>query len=251
MPLSKTETYEKVKDYCLRHCGFPVIDIQIADEQIDDAISDAFNFWREYHYEGTERRYLAHEISQDDINNRHITLPVGVQAVIRVLNYGSNAARSSNAFTNVQYQLRLNDMWDLSSVNMSDYWIARQYISLIDDILNGDLQFRFTKHNNLLHIDLDWDQEFKVGQYILIELTQYVDGDEYGMIYDNWVLKQLAASYTKLRWGNNLLLFDGVQLPGGVTLNGERIIEQAKDEIEKYQQEFIMKYSEPDDFFLS
>ena len=155
MPLSKTETYEKVKDYCLRHCGFPVIDIQIADEQIDDAISDAFNFWREYHYEGTERRYLAHEISQDDINNRHITLPVGVQAVIRVLNYGSNAARSSNAFTNVQYQLRLNDMWDLSSVNMSDYWIARQYISLIDDILNGDLQFRFTKHNNLLHIDLD------------------------------------------------------------------------------------------------
>ena len=71
------------------------------------------------------------------------------------------------------------------------------------------------------------------------------------MIYDNWVLKQLAASYTKLRWGNNLLLFDGVQLPGGVTLNGERIIEQAKDEIEKYQQEFIMKYSEPDDFFLS
>ena len=245
-----SETYNKLKQYCLRYCGHPVIDIQIDDTQIDDAIDDALNFWRDFHFDGTERRYLAHRLTEEDIQNGYITLPNGIQSVVRVLNYAGNAALSSSSLTNIQYQLRLNDLWDLSSVNMSDYWIARQYLSLIDDVLNGDLMFEHTKYKNRLTIHAQWSKEFDVGSFIVMEVYQYVDNVEFGAVYDDPILKKLAAAYTKLRWGNNLLLFSSVQLPGGVNLNGAEIVNQAKDEIAKIEEEFIDKYTAPLPFFV-
>lgn len=236
--------------YCKRYCGEPVIEVNVASEQIDDAIDDAFHFWREYHYEGTVREYLAHEITQQDIDNKYITLPDGVQAVKRVLNFQANAALSTTSLFNVQYQLRLNDLWDLSRVNISDYWIARQYISLLDDILNPELLFRHEKEAKKLHIDFNWSNETDPGAYLLVELVKYIDIDEHPGIFGNWVLRQLAGANTKWRWGNNLSKFEGIQLPGGVTLNGREIMSEAKEEIQELKQEFIMKYQEPDDFFV-
>lgn len=244
IPTNRTE----LKDYCLRRCGAPVIDINVADEQVEDAVDDAIDFFQEYHFDGIERQYLAHEITAADKTNRYIQLSDDITSVQRVLPFSS--ASSVDSLFSVEYRLRFNDLRDVSSLNMADYFIAKQYLAILDDMLTPDMRIRYKRHTERLYIDDDWGR-FPEGSFFLIELHQVIDPQVHTKMYGNWLLRDLAAAYVKKQWGTNLIKFAEIQLPGGTMLNGERILEEAKQEIEQLKNEFILKYQEPDDFFVA
>lgn len=238
---------EELKEYCLRKCGKPVIDINIDDSQVEDALDDALHFWREYHYSGTERTYLKMLTTQQDIDNKYYVVPEEVNSIMKVFQGGYYAQSSSGSLFNVEYQLRLNDLWDLSSAQLSGYYIARQYLAQLDDILNVEPRFRFNQYHGKVQIDWEWGNDIGLDQYAIIEVNQYINPEEFEGVYGNWVFRNLAAAYTKKRWGDNLSKFDGLQLPGGVTLNGPNIISEAKEEIERIEQDFIIRFQAPDE----
>lgn len=242
IPTTRTE----LKEWCLRDCGAPVIEINIADEQVEDAIDDAIDFFQEYHFDGLERAYYVHQVTAADISNGYFTMDPGVTGVSRLLPF--NSSSSIDSLFSVEYRLRFNDLRDVSSINMADYYIAKTYLALLDDMLTPNIRHRFNRHTHRLEVDDNWSK-FVEGSYIVVEVYRIIDPEVYNHMYSNWVLRSLAAAETKRRWGQNLIKFAEIQLPGGVTLNGERILQDAKDDIERIKTEFILKFQEPDDFF--
>lgn len=240
-------TRVELADYCLRKCGFPVIDINIAPEQVEDAIDDAIAFFQEYHYDGIERKLISHKITAADMANKYITLSHDVVSVSRVLNYQSSS--NIDSLFSLEYQLRFNDLRDVSSLNMADYFVAKQYLAMLEDTLTPDIRHRYRRHTEKLYIDDNWNRFYEDG-YFLIEVHQIIDPEVYNKMYSNWILRDLCAAYVKKRWGDNMSKFQEIQLPGGVTLNGERIVDEAKQEIETIKTDFILKYQEPDEFMM-
>ena len=245
--MASVTTREQLKDYCLRRLGAPVIEINIDDDQIEDRIDDAFQFYRDYHYDAVEMVYLKHQITTQDIANLYVPIPDSVVGVSRILPF-SDRSDGMNIFS-IRYQILINDLYSLMSTNLIYYYQVKQELELINQVLVGTKPVRFNRHMNRLYIDMDWTGDVNVGDYIIVECYRILDPDTYRDVYNDRFLKQYTTALFKRQWGENLKKFSGVQLPGGVTLNADKIYEDALDEINKIEAEMQSRFELPVDMF--
>jgi hypothetical protein len=318
--MAKPVTRAQFKDYCLRRLGHPVIEINVDDDQVEDRIDDALQFFYDYHFDGCEKIYMKHQFTQEDIDRRWIYCPDAVIFVHSVLPFDDSNS-SVNMF-DLRYQLRLHDLYDFTSVSYVSYEITMQHIRTLNLLFSGTPQFRFNRHQNKLFLDIDWARDAQLGKYVIIEcyrkldpatitLTGTVtgntssntltgtgttfdqeivendfitlgDGQEVQVrkinsptevviaantldanvtsttmtkagasdVWDDRFLKQYATAKIKYQWGSNLSKFAGVQLPGGVTLDGPRIMEEAQREIDKIEEEMQSYNVLPNEMFM-
>jgi hypothetical protein len=303
--MAAPSTRTEFKDYCLRRLGFPVIQINVDDDQVDDRIDDALQFFHDYHFDGVEKIYMKHRITQDDIDRKFIYCPDPVIFVTKIFPFDDSNS-SINMF-DLRYQLRLHDLYDFTSVSYVSYEITMQHITTLNMLFSGYPQHRFNRHQNKIFLDIDWSRDATLGEYVVIEcyrklapdtviLTgtvtatntsnvmtgtgttfdqQILEGDiitvggqdvqvnriisptqaylttnlttsvtdatatKTGVsdVWDDRFLKQYATALIKYQWGTNLSKFAGVQMPGGVTLDGPRIMAEAQVEIDKIETE--------------
>lgn len=241
--MAKPSTRQEFKDYCKRRLGYPVINIEVDDEQIEDRIDDALAKFRDYHYDGSERVYYRHIVTQQDKDNEYLTLPEKYFGVISVFDIG-DAINSSNLF-NVRYQIHLNDLFDFSSATYAPYVMAMRHVETLEEIFVGKKPIRFSRHTDRLYIDMDWKTDVLVGDYIIVDCYTTVDPDEYSDAWNDSWLKRYATALIKKQWGENLKKFEGMNLPGNVQFNGQKIWEEANDEINTLEEKLISEYSLP------
>ena len=304
--MATPSTRAEFKTYCLRKLGFPVIEINVDDDQVEDRIDDALSYFQDYHFDGTEKMYMKHQLTVADINRRWIYAPDAVTFVTGVFPF-DNSNASVNMF-DLRYQLRLHDLYDFTSVSYVSYEITMQHIRTLELLFSGTPQFRFNRKQNKVFLDIDWTRDVQVGDYVIIECyrslnpstitltgtVSYTSGSNtvtgYSTTFDQqflendfitfnsvdsfqvdkilsptsltvrgpmvntaanvtatisgnsdvWgdrFLKKYAYALIKMQWGNNLKKFAGVQLPGGVTLNGKEIYDEAIEELAKLEEE--------------
>jgi len=259
------------KSYCLRALGFGVIDINVSDDQADDRIDEALQYFAQYHYDGIEKMYLKYQVTQTDIDraranttttstdtvdstitgsfkegNNFIPMP---QSVVSVTNIFDFANASTNSMFDIRYQLRLNDLYDFSSTSIINYQMTMQQLDLLSHILVGEVPIRFNQHQNRLYLDMDWEQ-VTVGEFIVIECYRKIDPATYTDIFDDIYLKRYATALIKRQWGANLSKFNGVATLGGVTMNGEQIYSQAIEEIQRLEEQIQLSFETPIDYMI-
>ena len=315
--MAKPTTRSQFKDYCLRRLGHPVIQINVDDDQIEDRIDDALQFFEDYHFDGVEKLFMKHQITEGDISRRWIYVPDPVIFVTGIFPFDDSNS-SINMF-DLRYQLRLHDLYDFTSVSYVSYEITMQHIQTLNLLFSGKPQFRFNRHQNKLFLDIDWSRDVRVGEYVVVEcyramrpdtvtLTGTVTGNTtsntlvgYGTTFDQQIvendfiviggeskqvrninsateialvgpmstnvdnvsvtttgisdvwddrfLKRYSTALIKYQWGSNLSKFAGIQMPGGVTLDGPRIMEEARSEIDKIEEEMYNMSSLPSEIF--
>jgi hypothetical protein len=312
-------TRAQFKDYCLRRLGHPVIQINVDDDQVEDRIDDALQFFHDYHFDGCEKIYMKHQFTQTDIDRKWIYCPDAVLFVTGVLPFDDSNS-SINMF-DLRYQLRLHDLYDFTSVSYVSYEITMQHIRTLNLLFSGTPQFRFNRHQNKIVLDIDWSRDAQLGKYVIIEcyrklepsaitLTGTVSGttssnvltgtatvfDEeiiendfitlstgqevqvkkinspteiqitgsltsdvtsntmvkagVSDVWEDRFLKRYTTALLKYQWGTNLSKFAGIQMPGGVTLDGPRIMEEARVEIDKIEEEMQSYNVLPNDFIM-
>ena len=236
-------TRAEFKEYCLRKLGKPVIEINVDDDQVEDRIDEAIRYYWDYHFDGTEKVYYKHEIDSADIENRYITLPENIIGAVRVFPIGDPSIRSDDMF-NIRYQIALNDLYTLTSYSMLPYYMAMQHLSLISEFLVGQQPIRYSRHRNRLYVDTKWEN-YNIGDFMLIEAYEVLDPATFSDMWaDRW-LQNYTTAKIKYQWGSNLTKFTGMQLPGGVQFNGDKILDDAEKEIAKMEDEMISSYSLP------
>ena len=315
---------EQLKNYCLRALGAPVLEINVDDDQLEDRLDEALDYWRLYHYEGIEQIYMKqqirasvltvqdigsippigailtnnnggsatvcrqtdiestmnagvgtilvknvtgdwdsggavhvdgdpadwavdHSIELHEYDKRYIEIPDYVWGVTKILSIGQ-ASSSKNIF-DLQYQLRLNDLYDLTSTSLIYYKTVMSHLALLDLELNGHQSFRFNRITNKLYLDANWPTDFILGDYIIIQAYRAMDPAEYTKVWNETWLKRYVTALFKKQWGINMKKFGGLQLPGGVVLNGQETYDESINEIAQLEDE-LMRKSAPLDFFM-
>ena len=237
-------TRSGLKEYCLRRLGKPVIEINLDESQCEDRLDEAIDFFRQYHYDGTEKTFVTHTITQTDIDNEYITAGNPIKSVIRVL---PSSSLYSAGFANQKYQLVLNDLDTFTGTSMINYSMKMSHFDMLDELLTNEYTFMFNKTQNRLHIEEQWSTEFSVGDKLVMECYRELDPETFTEIYDDIFLKQYTTALFKKQWGTNLKKFEGVVLPGGITLNGQTIYQEALDELTKIEEEMNLKWELPVD----
>lgn len=311
-------------DYCLRRLGFPVIEINVDDDQIEDRIDDALQYFQEFHFDGVERVYLHHQVTgatlrfsglsapsfeigemiqggtsgakckvvsinsttltvskvtgtfqngetvtgitsgfsralvasdcytPGDIQNGYVTIPDSVIGVIRVLpiNGPSSGMNNANNMFDIIYQFRMNDMYNLLSADMIYYTQMKQYLSMLDMLLVGDRSFAYNRKTDKLEIHCNWNDVFDPGDYIIVECYRIVDPNTYTQVYNDRFLKTYATALIKKQWGDNMKKFGGMQLPGGIVMNGQQVYDEAVEEIRMIQEDMQLSSELPVDFMV-
>ena len=276
-PASKTE----LKQYCLRQLGAPVLEINVADEQIDDLMDDALQYFQERHFDGVERMYLKHQLTQDEVdrgqasneadstntvgivttsatstnisgygttvtnwyeNSNFLQVPDSVIGIEKVFKFDSSTI--STGMFSIKYQLFLNDLYQFSSLDLLQYAMTKTYLEDIDRLLTTDKQIRFNQRQDRLYLDIDWSAEDK-DNWLVIECFRIVDPDSFTGIYNDSFLKRYLTALIKRQWGQNLIKFTGVKLPGGIELNGRQIYDDAQVELDKIQEMMSNTYEIP------
>ena len=260
------------KNYCLRALGFGVIDINVSDDQADDRIDEALQYFAQYHYDGIEKMYLKYQVTADDITraasnttttatdtvdnsvtasfgegNGYIPMPSSVVSVLNIFPFDDQA---TNNMFDIRYQLRLNDLYDFSSTSIIHYQMTMQQLDFLSHILVGEKPVRFNQHQNRLYIDMDWSNDITAGEYLIIECYRKIDPATYTDIFDDIYLKRYATALIKRQWGANLSKFSGVAMLGGVTMNGETIYTQAQEELEKLEEQIQLSFETPIDYMV-
>ena len=260
------------KDYCLRALGFGVIDINVSDDQADDRIDEALQYFAQYHYDGIEKMYLKYQVTAADITrassnttttatdiidstvtasfgegNGYIPMPPAVVSVLNIFPFDDKA---TNNMFDIRYQLRLNDLYDFSSTSIIQYQMTMQHLDYLSHILVGEKPVRFNQHQNRLYIDMDWTHDISVGEYLIIECYRKIDPASYTDIFDDIYLKRYATALIKRQWGSNLSKFSGVAMLGGVTMNGETIYTQAQEELERLEEQIQLSFETPIDYMV-
>lgn len=234
---------KEFKEWCLRKLGKPVIEINVDQDQVDDRIDEALSYYWDYHFDGTEKIYFKHQITQTDIDNRYIDVPENIIGVINIFNLSSTSTFSSDMFS-AQYQFILNHIHELSDYNLTHFYMSMQHLQFMEEILVGKQPIRYNRHVNKLHVDTDWEN-LTPGEYIIAECYSVVDPEVYADVWKDRWLQNYATAKIKYQWGSNLTKFEGMQLPGGVTFNGSQILQDAQQEIEKLEEDMINSYSLP------
>jgi len=235
-------TRSAFKEYCLRRLGKPVIEINVDEDQVEDRIDDALRYYWDYHFDGTEKIYYKHLVTDTDKTNKYITVPDNVIGAVNLFNIADPSIRSDDLF-NIRYQIALNDLYTLTSVSMVPYYMVMEHLSLISEMLVGKQLLRFNRHMNRLYIDMDWNS--LSNEYLLVEAYQIIDPTEYVDVWKDQWLMRYATALIKRQWGSNLTKFTGMQLPGGLTFNGEKIYNDAVTEITDLEDKMISSYSLP------
>jgi hypothetical protein len=239
VPTSRSE----FKEYCLRKLGKPVIEINVDDDQVEDRIDESLRYYWDYHFDGTEKVYYKHAVTADDIANKYITLPENIIGAVRVFPIGDPSIRSDDLF-NIRYQIALNDLYTLTSYSMIPYYMAMQHLALISEFLVGQQPIRYSRHRDRLFIDTKWSN-YNIGDFILVEAYEIVDPDTFPDVWSDRWLQNYCTEKIKYQWGSNLTKFTGMQLPGGVQFNGEKIMNDSKEAIEAMEKDMILNYSLP------
>jgi hypothetical protein len=241
---------EQLVSYCLRNLGAPVIEINVDDDQVEDRVDEAIQFYQEYHSDAIVRQYYKHQVDADDIANKYVTLPESLIFVNRIFPF--NGSNNGSGMFSLDYQIHHNDMFSLKNPSsIVNYEMTKQYMALIDRQING-MQERstFSRHQNRLYVESDWKNSISVGDYIIVEGYQTIDPETYTDVYNDRFLKKYATALIKRQWGANLIKFEGMQMPGGVTLNGRQLFDDAITEIREIEEAMESAYSFPPDFFV-
>ena len=262
--MAAPSTRETLKQYCLRNLGKPVIDINVDDDQVEDRIDEALQYFAQYHVDGVERMYLKYEVTQADVTrmttdssesitedsitttwkqgNNFLVVPSSVISVVNVFPLSDRA--NLNMF-DVRYQLRLNDLYDFSSTSIVHYEMTMQHLDFLDHILVGEKPMRFNQLSNKLFLDMDWSNDITVGEFLIFEVYRKVDPATYVDLFDDLYLKRYTTTLIKRQWGQNLSKFSGTAMLGGVTLNGPELFSTAIDEQSRLEEEIRLNYEEP------
>lgn len=234
---------EQFKQYCMRDLGWPVIEINLDNDQIEDRVDEALKYYADFHFDGNERIYYKHQITQQNITDKFIMLPENIIGAVRIFNVNSRVSDINNLF-GVQYQLALNELYTFSSYSMIPYYMGMMHLELIDQLLVGEKPIRYNRHINKLNVDMDWNY-VKPGQFLIVEAFTVVDPETYPDVWgDRWLFKY-ATQLLKRNWGTVLKKFAGMSLPGNITFNGQTIYDEADAEIKRLEQEMIDTYSLP------
>src|SRR6056300_657733 len=254
-------TREQLKQYALRTLGKPVIEINVDDDQLEDRIDEALQYFAQYHYDGIRRTYLKYLYTQaykDRITStasetatknsvsstwyedkNYLVVPESVISVINIFPFSDKG--NLNLF-DVRYQLRLNDLYDFSSTSVINYDVVLRHLDFLDHVLVGEKQLRFNQHDNRLYIDMDWSNDLETDEWIVIECYRKLDPTQYTDVYNDIFLKRYVTALFKKQWGANLSKFNGVTMIGNVSLNGVQIFQEALQDIEKLEQEIRSSY---------
>ena len=262
--MATPSTRETLKQYCLRNLGKPVIDINVDDDQVEDRIDEALQYFAQYHVDGVERMYLKYLVTADDITRmttdasesvtensitttykRADNFLVVPSSVISVINVFPLSDRANLNMFDVRYQLRLNDLYDFSSTSIVHYQMTMQHLDFLDHILVGEKPMRFNQLSNRLYVDMDWGTDITAGEYLIFEVYRKVDPDTYTDLYDDLYLKRYTTALIKRQWGQNLSKFSGTAMLGGVTLNGPELFSAAIDDQQRLEEEIRLNYEEP------
>jgi len=246
--MAKPNSRSTLQDYCLRNLGAPVIEINVDEDQLEDRTDDAIQFYQEFNSDAVIREYIKHELTATDITNNYITLADSVISVVRMLKI--NASSGSTLF-DMGYHMRMNDIFMLQglSTQMQEYTQAQQKLSLVDHLLNSDEHIRFSRHMNRLHMDEGFG-DLVAGEYIVLEVYSIIAPDTYTDVYNDHYLKKYLTALIKRQWGANLMKFQDFTLPGGITLNGRQIYEDAIEEIQGLEEEARLIWAMPDNFLM-
>ena len=269
--MSKPASRQQLIDYCLRRLGAPVLEVNVDDDQIDDLVDDALQYFNERHFDGVERMYLKYEITQNDIDrgkaklpngpgivtttgtslgntynwyesSNYIQVPDSVIGVEKIFKFDTSSI--SGGMFSIKYQLFLNDLYYFNSVELLQYAMVKSYLEDIDFLLTTDKQVRFNKRQNRLYLDVDWGQQ-RAGNYLILDCYRILNPNEFTNVYNDSFLKQYLTSLIKRQWGQNLIKFRGVKLPGGIELNGREFYEDAQRELDDLKQRMSLEYELP------
>lgn len=245
-------TRQDLIDYCLRKLGDPVLEINVSDDQIEDKVDDALQKYQEFHSDATIRTYMKHQVTSADVTNKYIPISSDIIFVSKVFPVSTTYGSSGNLF-DIRYQMFLNNMGDFINFagDLSYLFQMEQYMSMIDMQLHGNPQVRFSRRQNRLYIFGDFeDKDLQEGDYLVAEIFQTINPDAHTSIYNDMFIKDYTTALIKQQWGANLSKFEGMQLPGGVTLNGRQIFEDATADIERLEEKLRAEQELPVDFFV-
>ena len=252
--MAKPNSKSTLIKYCKRALGAPVVEINVDDDQVDDRIDEALQFYQEYHTDAIERVYLKHQITAQNITDGKAGTGItisdnGITEITKVFNLSDAAGSSANMF-NFDYQMRLNDLYNINySQGLLDYAMTRMHYEMWEMLADDDnKQFEFKRHRNTIVIFMDWD-EVAVGDFLVFQAYKILDPDSYTEVYNDYYLKRYATALIKQQWGINLIKFEGMVMPGGVTFNGRQIFDDAREEIEKLTEEARLNWEMPIDFY--
>jgi hypothetical protein len=273
--MAKPSTRQELIDYSLRRLGAPVLEINVDDDQIDDLVDDAIQFYNERHFDGVERMYLKYQITQDDINrgksggtggvgivttsatstivgtattfnfyenSNYLQVPDSVVGIEKIFKFDTSSI--SGGMFSIKYQLFLNDLYYFNSVELLQYTMTKTYLEDIDFLLTTDKQIRFNKRQDRLYLDFDWSTQTK-DTYLVIDCYRALDPANFNQVYNDSFVKQYLTALIKRQWGQNLIKFRGVKLPGGIELNGREIYEDAEREIDTLRSRMMQDYELP------
>jgi hypothetical protein len=246
-------------DYCLRKLGFPVIEINVDPDQVSDRIDDALQYFQDYHFDGLQKTYYIHEITQEDVDNKYLDLSdvrdnanaaTQVVGVTRI--FPLQDSQSSINMFDLRYQLRLNELYDFTSASYINYTMTMQHLRMLEQLFTGEVPIRYQRHTEKLFVDWAWgDQEAPVGQPVIVDCYTIINPNVYNRVWDDRWLKRYATALVKRQWGENLKKFGGIQLPGGVVLNGDKIFEEAMQEIDDLEKDMENNYGGVLEFFMN
>jgi hypothetical protein len=274
--MAKPSTRQELVDYCLRRLGAPILEINVDDDQVDDLVDDALQYFYERHFDGVERMYLKYKVTQDDVNRgRSIgTTGVGVVTTTGSANISGIGTTSFNFYEasnfiqvpdsvigiekvfkfdtsdisggmfSIKYQLFLNDLYHFNSVDLLQYAMVKTYLEDIDFLLKTDKQIRFNKRQNRMYLDIDWGAQ-KKDTFFVIDCYRILDPNDFTKVYNDSFIKRYLTALIKRQWGQNLIKFRGVKLPGGIELNGRELYDDAEREIAAIQERMSMDYELP------
>ena len=275
--MAKPASRTQLVDYCLRKLGAPVLEINIDDDQIDDLVDDAIQLFNERHFDGVERMYLKYQLTEEDIErgkakdhngvgivtttatstnisgygtttsnwyetSNFLQVPDSVVGVEKIFKFDSSTI--SGGMFSIKYQLFLNDLYRFNSIELLQYSMTKSYLEDIDFLLTTDKQIRFNKRQDRLYLDIDWGSE-TAGNYLVLDCYRALDPTSFTQVYNDVFLKQYLTALMKRQWGQNLIKFRGVKLPGGIELNGREIFDDAEKEIESLRSRMSSEYELP------
>ena len=275
--MAKPASRQQLIDYCLRRLGAPVLEINVDDDQIDDLVDDALQYFQERHFDGVERMYLKYKFSQADLDrgkakgtngvgivtttatstnvsgygtvtsnfyetSNFIQVPDSVIGIEKVFKFDTSSI--SGGMFSIKYQLFLNDLYYFNSVELLQYSMVKTYLEDIDFLLTTDKQVRYNKRQDRLYLDIDWGAQ-TVDTFLVLDCYRILDPDTYTNVYNDSFLKKYLTALIKRQWGQNLIKFRGVKLPGGIELNGREIYEDAERELESIKQVMALEYELP------